>query len=141
MNHLEFHFEVNTLDSKIKKNLLNRLYSNVKGSKKKSFLQQTIVCLNLIYVIVLLRFSLSSLILNLNRRQMQNLFFCITLMMTRGFKRLLCQWRIPHQPNIMLHNLINIFTGKWCCNRQHHGQTIHPTKNFILMNWFKFFSL
>ena len=73
MNHLEFHFEVNTLESKIKKNLLNRLYSNVKGSKK-SFLQQTIVCLNLIYVIVLLRFSLSSLILNLNRRQMQNFF-------------------------------------------------------------------
>ena len=60
MNHLESHLEVNTLESKIKKNLLNRLYSNVKGSKKKSFLQQTIVCLNLIYVIVLLRFSLSS---------------------------------------------------------------------------------
>ena len=37
MNHLEFHFEVNTLESKIKKNLLNRLYSNVKGSKKKFF--------------------------------------------------------------------------------------------------------
>ena len=33
--------------------------------------------------------------------------------------------------------LINIFTGSWCWNRQHHGQTIHPTEKFYLLNFFK----
>ena len=34
-------------------------------------------------------------------------------------------------------NLINIFTGSWCWNRHHHGQTIHPTEKFISMNLFE----
>ena len=72
MNHLDFHLEVNTLESKLKKNLLNRLYSNVKGSKKKLFLQQTIVCLNLIYVYCPIKIFI--VILNLNRRQ-NRIFF------------------------------------------------------------------
>ena len=31
-------------------------------------------------------------------------------------------------------NLINIFTGSQSWNRQHHGQTIHPTEKLTSMN-------
>ena len=34
-------------------------------------------------------------------------------------------------------DLINIFTGSPSWNRQHHGQTIHPTEKLISMNLFK----
>ena len=34
-------------------------------------------------------------------------------------------------------HLINIFTGRWYCNRHHHCQTIHPKKYIISMNLFK----
>ena len=34
-------------------------------------------------------------------------------------------------------DLINIFTGSSFRNRQHHGQTIHPTEKLISMNLFK----
>ena len=37
--------------------------------------------------------------------------------------------------------LINIFIGGPSWNRQHHGQTIHPTENLISMNLFKIFWL
>ena len=35
--------------------------------------------------------------------------------------------------------LINIFTGSQFWNRQHYGQTIHPTEKMISMNLFRFF--
>ena len=37
---------------------------------------------------------------------------------------------------ISFYLLINIFTGSLGWNRQHHGQTIHPTKKLISMNLF-----
>jgi hypothetical protein len=37
--------------------------------------------------------------------------------------------------------LINIFRGSWCCNRQHHGQTMHPPNFFNSMNLFESFCI
>ena len=91
-------------------------------------------------------FSLSLILINISFPQypIKNFFDEVRLLKreevkVRQFLRTICQISNINTKRFEIHikNLINIFNGSPCCNRQHHCQNIHPTEKFILMNLYK----